>query len=121
VTGILSNHKAGEQAIVLYTLPTNFWKPQKVYNYISQKELEIPLKDNINNQYKYYEIIDSYIVFYGVQLETVYVKYTTEYTMLATDTDLSLFPANIALNIIPFICGGRLIKDEVLRVKLLNQ
>jgi hypothetical protein len=25
------------------------------------------------------------------------------------------------LNIIPFICGGRLIKDEVLRVKLLNQ
>mgnify|MGYP003435135361 CR=1 FL=1 len=121
VTGILSDHSIGEFAIILHKLPTNFRKPLKVYNFISQQEIEIQMKDSINNQYKYYEILDWYIYFYGTSKDKIYIKYTTNYEYLTDDTDPSPFPDSIALNILPFIAGGRMIKDEVLRVKLLTQ
>lgn len=121
VTGILSSHSIWEFAIILHKLPTNFRKPLKVYNFIQEQEIEIEMKDNINRQYKYYQILDWYIYFYGTSKDKIYIKYTTNYEYLTDNTDTSPFPDSIALNIIPFIAGGRMIKDEVLRVKLLTQ
>jgi len=121
VTGILSSHGEWEIAIILHKLPTSFWKPLKVYNFTNQQEIEIDMKDNVNRQYKYYQILDWYIYFYGTSNDKIYIKYTTNYEYLTADTDQSPFPDNIALNILPFIVGWRMIKDEVLRQKLLTQ
>jgi len=125
-TWILSSHKSGDIATVLYKCPADFYKTTKVYTFLSNKELEIAIKDNINNMYKYYYIVDGatakYIVFqWVITADPIYIKYKKEYTYLTDDTDVCVFDKNTALNIISFICGGRMIKDEILRVKLLNQ
>ncbi len=122
VTWILSWHQKGTIVQPLYIVPADFWKPLKVYKFFDNKETEILYKDNINNLERYYEIKEWYLFFYWVLAwDTYYIEYTKKYVNLEDDTDETIFPDHIALNIIPFICWGRMIKDEVLRVKLLSQ
>lgn len=119
---ILSNHKKWEIIKPLYNLPEDFWKPIKLYKTFDNNITEINYKDNINNLSRYYEIKEWYLfLFWVTAWDTYYMEYTKSYTNMEEDTDESIFPDHIALNIIPFICWGRMIKDEVLRVKLLTQ
>jgi len=121
-TWILSTHKTWETIQFLYTLPEDFWKPLKLYKTFNNKETEILYKDNENNLSRFYEIKEWYLYTYWLQgWDVYYMEYTKIYENLVEDTDECIFPDHIALNIIPFICWGRMIKDEVLRIKLLNQ
>jgi len=122
VSGILSWHQNGTIIQPLYSLPTDFWKPLKVYKFLNNNEVEILYKDNINNLESFYEIKEWYLFMYWLDVwYTYYIEYIKSYTNLENDIDETVFPDNIALNIIPFICWGRMIKDDVLRIKLLSQ
>jgi hypothetical protein len=93
-----------------------------MYKIFGNKETEILYRDPENSLDKFYELKDWYIYVYWLQAwDTYYVEYTKEYEPLVNDTDKTVLPDYIALNIIPFVSWGRMIKDEVLRVKLLNQ
>ncbi len=119
---ILSGHKIWETVVFLYNTPANFWKPLKLYKKFNNNEIDIPYKDNENNLEKYYEIKEWYLyVYWALNWDKYYVDYIKKYVNMVNDTDISVFPDHIALNIIPFICWGRMIKDETLRMKLLNQ
>lgn len=125
-TWILSDHKEWDTVNIIYSVPTDFWKSTKVYSFIQRQENEILYKDSNNQLVKYYETLDwenwKYIYFYWVTWDDLYyVNYTKQYTPMTDDISNSIFSDYISLNVIPFICGGRIIKDELLRVKLLTQ
>ena len=121
-SGITIYQKAGTTVEILYSLPEDFWKPIKAYRRSCGKDVGLIYNDNLNYLQQYYEIKEGYIYYNGLRAEEIYyLQYSKKYQNLENDNDLSVFPDHLALNVIPYICGGRLIKDEVLRIKLLTQ
>ncbi len=120
--GILSKHKVGTIIRPLYVLPRDLWKPLRMYKVINESEIETLYRDNENRLSRYYEIKEGYILTYWLKSGyTQYLEYTKVYEDLVNDTDESILPDSISMNILPFIAWGRMIKDEVLRIKLLTQ
>jgi hypothetical protein len=126
VTWVLTSHKAWDSATILYKCPTDFWKTSDVFSFIDKNKQVLEYKDVNGQLRKYYETLENwankYIYFYWVTKDDkYYIEYTKTYTLLEDDVDESIFPDYISLNIIPFVVWGRMIKDEILRVKLLYQ
>lgn len=126
VTWILSSHKAWAIVNVIFKVPDNLYKPISVYQYNNWNKREVLMKDTINNISTYYTIWlknnIQYLEFVWIwQTNKVYVDYIKEYELLVDNEDICIFNDNVSLNIIPFIAGWNMIKDEVLRVKLLRQ
>lgn len=125
-TWILLEHKTGESITVLNLCPEDFWKPTMVYSFYNGKRVELrTIESNIqlNRYYDIYNVgANTYLSLYGVQWNSnYYIEYIKVREDAVEDTEVSIFPQKIALDIIPFICGWRLNKDDVLRAKLLNQ
>jgi len=126
VTWILSGHKTGDTVTPLYTVPTNYRKSIEAYSFLQNQKQELSYKDSNGQLVRYYEELLSwtkkYINLYGVMWDEVYyIEYTIVYVPLVNDIDVSVFPDNISLNIIPCIAWWRMIKDPELRAKLLTQ
>lgn len=119
---VLSNHIKGSSVIPLYSVPDDFWKPIKMYRNKDNNKTEIFYKSTVNNIAKYYEIKNSYVYTYGLDYNTTYyIDYIKKYVPVEDNEDKLILPEHISLNILPYIVWGRLIKDEILRMKLLTQ
>lgn len=126
VQWILSSHKSWETINIIFKVPNDLYKPISIYQYCNWHKSEVEIKDDINRMSTCYVLWlknkVQYIEFYWIQLlNKVYVDYIKEYELLVDDEDESIFTDNVSLNIIPFIAGWNMIKDEILRVKLLRQ
>jgi len=126
VTGILSAHKSWDTVIPLYSVPTDYWKSVEVYSFLQNQKQVVSYRDSNGQLVRYYEEMSDwttkYINFFWMMTDDVYyIDYTKTYELLVDDVDESIFPDYMSLNIIPFIAWGRMIKDEILRAKLLTQ
>jgi len=126
VTGILVAHAEWDTVIPLYNLASDFYKPIKMYKIVREEQVEILQKDVPNVQLRsYYDIVQKwdnwYIKSKNLDLWIYYIDYMKKYEAMTSDLDDSIFPDDIALNVIPFIVGWRLIKDQDLRVQLLSE
>lgn len=125
VSGILLAHDAGETVQKLYTAPSNFGKPLKFYKMSAWEEIEIKWKRESDSLVKYYNTITFWDEIYIITTSNVqggyYLKYAKSYTTLVGDTDTAIYPIDVAMNWLVFICAGRLIKDPDLRMQLLTK
>ena len=126
VTGILVKHDEWDSVIPLYNLADDFYRPIKMYKIVSGEPVEILQKDEPNVQLRsYYEIVANwdnwYIKSKNMSVWVYYVDYMKKYEAMVDDATDSVFPDDIALNVIPFIAWGRMIKDPDLRVQLLSE
>jgi len=125
VAGILLGHDAWSTVVKLYEAPSDFNKPLKFYKTNWLDEIEVKGKREWENLSKYYNTITIGDKIYIIATNNVqggyYLKYAKSYTALTTDTQDSIFPSDIAENVIPFIAGWRMIKDPDLRIQLLTK
>lgn len=125
VTGILLKHTAGTTVRLLYDAPADFGKPLKFYKVVNGEEQEVRGKWEGDSLVTYYDTIYSWDNTYIQVSNNVqwgyYIKYAKSYTYMTDDTDVSIFPDDIALNSLVFISAGRMIKDQQLRVQLLTK
>lgn len=125
VSWVLLDHDSWSTVRVLYEVPTDFGKPLKFYRVSAWKEIEINWKWVSESLQIYYNTIYFWDKIYILTTDNVqggyYLKYAKSYTYMTADTEETIFPDDIALNALVFICAGRLIKDPDLRVQLLTK
>ena len=123
VTGILLPHYSWAVVTKLYEAPADFNKPLDFYSVTDWKNNSIRWKWEAEDLAVFYNTISFWDKIFIITSSNVqggyYLKYAKSYTSLTSDSASSIFPADIADNVIPFIAGWRMIKDPDLRGQLL--
>ena len=119
------SYDSGTVLVLLYEMSETFGKPLSLYkvDWISKTYIRWQWEwDSLTIWYNTITIWDKIYIITSENLSwNYYIKYVEKYVGLEDLADETIFPDDIAKSVIPFIAGGKLIKDPDLRQQLLTR